>query len=73
MTTSPKPIDALYQYQIITPMTTNSCKLETEVYIEAKSPLKKLLIFLVISKAFKKGTTEAMDKLIEFVVSKQQN
>jgi hypothetical protein len=69
MTTTPKPIDALYQYQIITPLTDNSCRLETEVYIEATSIFKKILVFLLIKRAFKKGTTEAMQKLKNFVVS----
>lgn len=71
MTTSPKPIDALYQYQIITPIDNNSCKLETEVYIEAKSPLKKILVFFLIKKVFKKNTQEALDKLYNFIVSKK--
>ena len=69
MTTSPPPIDALYQYQVITPIDMNSCKLETEVYVEAKSPLKKLLIFLVLKRVFKKGTVKAMQKLLNFVIS----
>jgi hypothetical protein len=69
MTSSPAPIDTLYQYQIITPINTSSCQLVTEAYIEAKSPIKKLLIFLFIKKAFKKGATEAMQKLKSFVVS----
>jgi hypothetical protein len=73
MTSSPKPIDALYQFQIITPLTDHSCRLETEVFVVAHSPLKKLLIFLVLSRVFKKGTTEAMEKLVKFVSTKIQN
>ena len=71
MTSSPAPIDTLYQYQIITPINNSSCQLVTEAYIEAKSPIKKLLIFLFIKKAFKKGATEAMQKLKDFITSKQ--
>lgn len=72
MTSSPPPIDTLYQYQIITPINTSTCKLVTEVFVEAKSPIKKLLIFLFIKRAFKKGTSEAMRKLHHFVVSQKK-
>jgi hypothetical protein len=71
MTKSPKPIDTLYQYQIITPLTGHSCKLETEVFIEAKSLLKKLLLFFLVKKVFKKNTQEALDKLYNFIVNKK--
>ena len=71
MTSSSAPIDTLYQYQIITPINTTSCKLVTEVYVEAKSPIKKILIFLFIKRVFKKGTSEAMQKLKNFVVSQK--
>jgi hypothetical protein len=73
ITATPKPIDALYQYQIITPLTDNSCRLETEVYIEATSIFKKILVFLLIKRSFNKGTTEAMEKLVKFVSTKIQN
>jgi len=69
MTTSPSPVDVLFQFHTITPITNSLCALQTEVYIEAKSPIKKLLIFLFIKKALKKGTSEAMQKLKNFVVS----
>ena len=73
MTTTPSPIDALYQFHIITPLTHNSCLLETEVYIDAKSLIKKVLVFLMISRVFKKNTQIAMQKLVKFVTDKRTN
>ena len=67
LTTNPLPVDALYQFYIITPLTHNTCKLDLEIYLMAKSPLKKLLIFLVVKKAFKKNISGSLDKLLEFV------
>jgi hypothetical protein len=32
LTTSPPPVDELYQFYIISPMGENSCKLELELY-----------------------------------------
>ena len=72
MTTSPPPIDTLYQYHIFTPIDSNSCKLETEVYLEAKSPIKKLLLLLFVKKAFMRGTEKALLKLHNFILSKKQ-
>ncbi|MBA6157345.1 DUF2652 domain-containing protein [Tenacibaculum sp. S7007] len=70
MTTSPPPVDALYQFHIISPLTSSSCKLETEVYFEAKSPIKKLLTFLFLKKVLKKNTTHAIINLFNFVTTK---
>lgn len=72
MTTSPPPLDVLYQFHTITPLTNTLCSLQTEVYIEAKSPIKKLVIFLFVKNIFKKGTAKALVKLHDFIVSKNQ-
>ncbi len=72
MTTSPPPVDVLYQFHTITPITNTSCSVETEVYIKAKSPLKKLVIFLFVKNAFKKGTAKALLKLRDFIISKEK-
>ncbi len=72
MTTSPPPVDVLHQFHTITPITNTSCSVQTEVYIEAKSPIKKLVIFLLVKSAFKKGTANALHKLHAFIVSKNQ-
>lgn len=67
MTTDPLPVDELYQFYIISPLTNNTCKLEVEIYFKGKSPLKKLLIFLVLKKVFKKNTRKAIANLLEFI------
>lgn len=66
-TTSPPPVDEFYQFYIFTPTSENSCELEVEIYWTAKSPIKKLIIFLVAKRAIKKNVTEAIDKLLTFV------
>ncbi len=67
LTTSPSPVDKLYQFYIITPITEHLCKLNLEIFIEAKSPLKKIAIFLFVKKIFKKNIVFAMDKLHNFI------
>ncbi|WP_425235496.1 DUF2652 domain-containing protein [Ulvibacterium sp.] len=67
MTTSAPPLDALYQFYSITPISQTSCSLKSEVYWEAKSPLKKLIIFLFVRRALKKNTQQALDGLYQFI------
>jgi hypothetical protein len=71
MTKSPIPLDKLYQFYIITPLSSNSCKLVLETYLEAKSPIKKFAIFLFVKNVFKKDVTEGIDKLFDFLESKR--
>jgi len=70
MTTSPPPVDALYQFYIIDPISESSSKLKVEIYWEAKSLLKKLIVALVVRRIFKKNTKEAIDGLFRFVEQK---
>lgn len=70
MTTSPPPVDALYQFFIISPKNDTSCKLRSEIYLEAKSPIKKLLIALVLKRIFTKNTKTAIDNLAQLVIEK---
>ena len=72
MTTSPSVVDELYQFYIITPLTQGTCKLEIELYWKANSPIKKLLIFLLVKKAFLKNTIKALDSLYQFVKKPNQ-
>lgn len=66
--TSSLPVaDKVYQFYIITPLTSDSCQLEVEVYFQAKSPLKKLAFSLVVKNVLRKNLREAVDKLLEFV------
>jgi len=67
LTTTPPPVDELYQFYVITPLDAHSCKIEAEVYWKAKSPIKKLLIFLVVKKIFKKNASSALENLYKFV------
>ena len=66
MTKSIPLADALYQFYVITPITETSCNLQLEIYWEAKSFLKKLLI-LFGKKAIKKNATAALSGLGAFM------
>lgn len=69
-TTSPSPVDALYQFFTISPIATDSCKLTVEIYLEAKSLIKKLIVFMVMKKAMRKNTEKGIQQLLDFVISK---
>lgn len=69
-TTSPPPVDALYQFYIISPHSTDSCELTIEIYFEAKSLIKKAMIFGLAKRVFKKNVQNALDKLQVFVASR---
>lgn len=66
-TTTPPPVDELYQFFILTPLDAHSCKISMEVYWKAKSPIKKLLIFLAVKKVLKKNASDALENLHAFV------
>lgn len=70
MTTSPVPLDALYQFFIIEPLSTSSCQLRLETYWEAKSLFKKLLMTLFVGRVFKKNTEEGVQRLAQFALSR---
>lgn len=72
LTTSPQPLDALYQFYTISPLTSKSCALTAEIYLKAKSPLKKILIFVVLKKIFKKNINKALKKLLVFIESEDR-
>lgn len=67
MTTSPPPVDELYKFFIVTPLTNNSCKLEVEIYWNAKSPIKKIMIALHAKKVFRENMQSALDNLFQLV------
>jgi hypothetical protein len=73
MSKSPPIVDILYQFHTITPITNTLCSVETEVYLEAKSPIKKLIILLVFKNALKKNTAKAMLKLYDFILTKKND
>lgn len=60
LTTSPPSVDELYQFYTIKPLTQTTSQLTYEMQWCARSPLKKLIQFLVAKNAFKKGAQKAM-------------
>lgn len=67
MTSSPPPVDRLYQFYIITPTSKTSCTLQVETYWEAKSPLKKIVMALFLKRIFRKNTKNTINNLAQFV------
>ncbi len=70
MTTSAPLVDKLYQFYMVTPLKSNTCRLTLECYFEAKSPFKKLLIFVILKRVFKKNIQLSINKLFDFVITK---
>lgn len=70
-TTSPPPVDAMYQFFTIKPLTTNTCQLAVDIHFEAKSLFKKLMIFMVMKKAMRKNIEESVEQLSAFINSKK--
>jgi len=71
LTTSPTPVDELYQFFIVSSLSHQSCKLEVEMYLKAKSPLKKLMIALFVKKVFRKVIPKNLNTLLQFVEKKK--
>jgi len=67
LTTSPSPVDKLYQFFIITPRSDTTSVLRVELYLIAKSPIKKLIIALFAKRAFRKNMTSTLEDLHAFV------
>jgi hypothetical protein len=65
--------DELFQFYILTPLTNNSCKLKTEVYWKAKSPIKRLVMWAFVSNVFRKNGKKALTKLNAFIESLKIN
>ena len=63
--------DTFYQFYFITPQTENTCIFETEVYLVAKSPLKKVLIALLLKNIFRKNLKGAIAGLLGFVEKRE--
>ena len=67
LTTTPQIVDELYSFSTVTPLSDNSCRLETEIYWKAKSPIKKLIIALFAKKQLHKNLKTSIKKLAQFV------
>ncbi len=67
LTTSPPPVDKMYQFFNIDRISETESRVRVELFWEAKSIFKKLLIQLVAKKLFKKNINTSLDKLYQLV------
>lgn len=72
-TTSPKVLDELHQFFVITPLDSKSCRLESQIYITNRSLLKKIVSLIMVKKVFRTNTEKAINKLRDFVVSQNNH
>jgi hypothetical protein len=63
-------IDTAYQFYIITPLKKNTCRLEVEIYMEATSWIKKIMLQFLVKKTFQRNVEKAVHSLFDFVVNK---
>ncbi len=70
LTESPQPIDQLYQFFILKPINETTCKVTIELFWFAKSPIKKLILNLLVKKQFKKNIQKAINNLKAFAEKK---
>ena len=70
-TSSPPPVDQLYQFFLIQPISEQSCHLTIEMYWEAKSLFKKLALSLFVKKLFRKNIQQSMKQLEQFILDKK--
>ncbi len=66
LTESPTVVDQLYQFYIFKPMSNNTCKIVSELYWIAKSPIKRLMLNLLAKKQFKKNVQSSLVNLKAF-------
>ena len=67
MTIKPLLVDEFYNFYIVTPLTNNSCKLKAEIYWKVKSPVKKILVALIVKKLGRKNVQSSLDNLFQLV------
>ena len=67
MTSSPPPVDELVQMFYIDPTGESSCQMRLDIYLRAKSPLKRLILRLGLKNFFKKSTIHALDALDSYL------
>lgn len=70
LTTTPRIVDELFSFSVINPLGDTTCKLETQIYWTARSPLKKLAIALFVKKQMRKNIITSIKMLTEFVDSR---
>ena len=60
LTSTPAPVDQLYQFYIISPISSTSCLLDIEVYWEAKSWIKKMALVLFVKRVLRKNIESSL-------------
>ncbi|WP_281988831.1 DUF2652 domain-containing protein [Aquimarina aggregata] len=65
--TTDVPIDLIYNFFIIKPISDTLCQLRLEIYPEAKSWIKKIVLSMFIKTAIKKSTAKSLDALSDFI------
>lgn len=73
LTNSAPVIDGLYQFFVLSPIGTNECDVNLELYWETNSILKKLISVLVFRRAFKKNANTALNGLMKFITEKPES
>lgn len=63
-------VNQVYQFYIITPITTTECNLRLEIYWQSNSIPKKIFSYLVLGKTLKRNGTKALEGLLLFVGQK---
>lgn len=66
-TTEAPVVGETYQFYILSPLTANTTTLVMEVYLKAKSPIKKLMTFLFFKNLFRGNAQKSIDALGDFV------
>lgn len=64
--------DALYQFYKLIPESSDSSRLEIDIYWLVKSPIKRFLVGLIAKKGMEKNIAQAMQSLLHFVTTKSQ-
>lgn len=73
LTTSPTPVDKLYQFYILSPKTSHTCTLKIETYLEARSIFKKIALFLFVKKLISKNIDKSLGLLYNYIEKKNQS
>lgn len=66
LTTSPPPVDELYSFYIINPLTQDECKLEMEIYWTNTSIFKRILVALIGKRLIRKNLRKGLLDLHKF-------
>ncbi|SEM02041.1 Protein of unknown function [Aquimarina amphilecti] len=69
-TTDIPVIDGMYQFYVLIPVSDGSCRLIMELYPEAKSIFKKIMLHFVMKRSFRKSIKESLDNLENYIDSK---